>query len=410
MSDSRKRNNTIILGAIFVYVFAYFLLIFRLVPNYATIINGILKLYKEVNKYTTEGLINKVALIAPTGRASKKMTESTGFYASTIHRYLKWNKETNTFGINEFNKNSHELIIVDETSMIDTVLFDNLLKGIRNNAKLILVGDEYQLPSVSPGLVLNDLIDSKKFTHINLKNIYRQSPDSYIPLLAKEIKNKKLINFLEKKDDYSFIECNTKNIKGLIKDISYKCIDKQLLEDNVQVLAPMYKGEIGIDNLNILLQNIYNPHSSQKKEIKIGDVIYRIDDKVINLVNDPDKNIYNGDIGYIVDIDINSKSNFLTINFDNNIAYLKRDELSTIKHAYVMSIHKAQGSEFDHVILPISKVYSKMLYNKLIYTAISRAKKSLTIIGSKEAFIYAVNNNYSIERKTTLKSILMNNL
>ena len=375
-----------------------------------TIINGILNLYKKVNKYSTDGLIGKVALIAPTGRASKKMSEATGFYASTIHRYLKWNKETNTFGINEFNKTNHELIIVDETSMIDTVLFDSLLKGLRNNIKLVLVGDEYQLPSVSPGLVLNDLIESKKFTHINLKSIYRQSNDSYIPILAKEIKSKKLGNYLEKKDDYVFLECNTRSIKGLIIDIANKSIKKDLTEDNIQVLAPIYKGEIGIDNLNIILQNIFNPHSNQKREIKIGDVIYRIDDKVINLVNDPDKNIFNGDIGYIVDIDINSKSNFLAINFDNNIVYLKREELSTIKHAYVMSIHKSQGSEFDHVILPISNVYNKMLYNKLIYTAISRAKKSLTIIGSTEAFIYSVNNNYSITRKTTLKSILMNNL
>ena len=163
-------------------------------------------------------------------------------------------------------------------------------------------------------------------------------------------------------------------------------------------------------NLYIILQNIFNPHSNHKREIKIGDVIYRVDDKVINLVNDPDKNIFNGDIGYIVGIDINSKSNFLTINFDNNVVYLKKDELATIKHAYVMSVHKSQGSEFDHVILPISNVYNKMLYNKLIYTAISRAKKSLTIIGSTEAFIYSINNNYSVTRKTSLKSILMNNL
>ena len=375
-----------------------------------TIINGMMKLYQKVFKYTDEGLINKIALIAPTGRASKKMTEATGFYASTIHRYLKWNKETNTFGINEFNKTNHELIIVDETSMIDTILFDSLLKGLKSNIKLVLVGDEYQLPSVSPGLVLNDLIESKKFTHINLKNIYRQSKDSYIPILAKEIKIKKLENFKDKRDDYAFLECNTRSIKGLIIDIANKCINKELTEDNLQVLAPMYKGEIGIDNLNITLQNIFNPHSNHKKEIKIGDVIYRIDDKVINLVNDPDKNIFNGDIGYIVDIDINSKSSFLTINFENNIVYLKRDELATIKHAYVMSIHKAQGSEFDHVVLPISNVYNKMLYNKLIYTAISRAKKSLTIIGSSESFIYGVNNNYSITRKTTLKSILMNKL
>ena len=375
-----------------------------------TIINGIIELYKKTNKYTTDGLIGKVALIAPTGRASKKMTEATGFYASTIHRYLKWNKETNTFGINEFNKNKHELIIVDETSMIDTNLFDSLLKGIKSNVKLVLVGDEYQLPSVSPGQILNDLIESEKFRHIKLNNIYRQSKDSYIPILAREIKSKKLSDFKIKKDDYAFLECNRKDIKNIIADIAKKSLKKGINEDNIQVLAPMYKGEIGIDNLNIILQSIYNPHNKNKSEVKIGDVIYRVNDKIINLVNDVDKGIYNGDIGYIVDIDINSKSEFLTVDFDSNIVYLKREDLINIKHAYVLSIHKAQGSEFDHVILPLSKVYNKMLYNKLIYTGVSRAKKSLTILGSSEAFIYSVNNNYSVIRKTTLKDILMNNL
>ena len=375
-----------------------------------TIINGIISLYKNVFKYTTDGLLGKVALIAPTGRASKKMSEKCDIGASTIHRYLKWNKETNTFGINEFNKTNHELIIVDETSMIDTILFDSLLKGIKSNIKLVLVGDEYQLPSVSPGLVLEDLIESNKFTHIKLNNIYRQSKNSYIPILAKEIKNMKLTNYLDKRDDYAFLECNTRSIKNLIIDIANKSIDKGLNEDNLQILVPIYKGEIGIDNLNIVLQNIFNPHSNHKKEIKIGDVIYRIKDKIINLVNDPDKGIFNGDIGYIIDIDINSKNDYLKINFDNLIVSFKKEELGNIKHAYVMSIHKAQGSEFDHVLIPISKTYNKMLYNKLIYTAISRAKKSLTIIGSSEAFIYSVNNNYSVTRKTTLRSVLLNKL
>ena len=375
-----------------------------------TIVNGILSLYQKAFKYTRDGLIGRVALIAPTGRASKRMSTSTNFSASTIHRYLKWNKENNTFGINEFNKTNHELIIVDETSMIDTILFDSLLKGLRHNIKLVLVGDEHQLPSVSPGLILNDLINSKKFTHIKLNNIYRQSTDSYIPILANEIKSKELGNYLEKKDDYAFLECNTKDIKHILSDIAKKSINKGLDEDKLQILAPMYKGEIGIDNLNIILQNIFNPHSNHLKEVVIGTVIYRINDKVLNLVNDPDKGIYNGDIGYITDIDINSKSDFIKVNFDNNIVSFKKEELQSIKHAYVISIHKAQGSEFEHVIIPMSKNYNKMLYNKLIYTGISRAKKSLTIIGSSEAFIYSVNNDYSVTRKTSLLSILMNKL
>jgi len=373
-----------------------------------TIINGILNLYKNINKLTNIGLESKVALIAPTGRASKRMSETTRFGASTIHRYLKWNKENNTFGVNEFNKTKEELIIVDEVSMIDTILFDSLLKGIRKDIKLVLVGDESQLPSVSPGNILYDLIESKKFKHIKLNNIYRQSNNSYIPILANEIKTKTLTNFLEKKDDYNFIECNLRDIKKLVTDISNRCLHKGIDENKLQILAPMYKGEIGIDNLNINLQSIFNPYNDDLKEVVIGNIIYRVGDKILNLVNDVDKGIYNGDIGYIYDIDINSKSDFILVNFDNNIVSFKRDELSSIRHAYAISIHKAQGSEFDHVIIPMSKTYNKMLYNKLIYTGISRAKKSLIIIGSKEAFITSVNNEYSNVRKTGLLELLVN--
>jgi len=373
-----------------------------------TIINGILNLYKNIFKYNDEDMFSRVSLIAPTGRASKRMSETTNFPSATIHRYLKWNKENNTFGINEFNKTNHELVIIDEVSMIDINLFNSLLKGLKRGVKLVLVGDEYQLPSVSPGLVLNDLIDSKLFNHVRLESIYRQSKNSYIPILASEIKKKELTNYLVKKDDYNFIECNTRDIKNIILDIAKKSIDKGLNDSNIQILVPMYKGEIGIDNLNINLQNIFNPHSDKLSEVKIGTITYRINDKVLNLVNDIDKGISNGDIGYIYDIDINSKSDFLRVNFDGNIVSFKRDELSSIKHAYAISIHKAQGSEFEHVIMPISNTYSKMLYNKLIYTGVSRAKKSLVIIGNKDAFLLSVNNDYSTKRKTTLLYYLMN--
>ena len=375
-----------------------------------TIINGILNLYRLVNKYTFEGLNNKVALIAPTGRASKRMSETTNFGACTIHRYLKWNKENNTFGVNEFNKTDHELVIIDETSMIDTILFDSLLKGLRKNVKIVFVGDEYQLPSVSPGLILNDLIESNCFKHVRLNNIYRQSKNSYIPILASEIKEKNLTNYLEKKDDYNFIECNTRDIKNIVLDIAKKSLDKGLDDSNIQVLAPMYKGEIGIDNLNSNLQNIFNPHRDDIDEVVIGTIIYRINDKVLNLVNDVEKGIYNGDIGYIYDIDINSKSDFLKVNFDNNIVSFKRDELISIRHAYAISVHKAQGSEFDHVIIPVSKTYNKMLYNKLIYTGVSRAKKSLILIGNKDAFMYSVANDYGTSRKTSLLEVLVNKI
>ena len=374
-----------------------------------TIINGIINTYKQINKLNERGMNTHLALLAPTGRASKRLAETTNYGASTIHRYLKWNKETNSFGINEYNKTHHKLIIVDEVSMLDTFIMYSLLEGIDNDAQIIFVGDENQLPSVSHGMVLNDLINSKIFTHTNLTNIYRQSENSYIPMLAKEIKEKKIkTNYLEKKDDYNFLLASSRQIKDLVREICTKSLNKGLTEKDIQILIPMYKGENGIDNLNITLQEIFNPIKDNIDEIKIGNVIYRVGDKILNLVNDPDKNIFNGDIGYISEINIESKKDFLIINFYGNYVSFKKEDLASIKHAYAISIHKSQGSEFNHVILPLSKTYNKMLYNKLLYTAVSRAKKSLVIIGSNEAFTEAVNNSNSKQRKTTLKEFLMN--
>ncbi len=365
-----------------------------------TIINAIVKLYIEEYHLEPISVLEKIALLAPTGRAAKKMATSTHLPAYTIHRYLKWNKDRNDFFYNEENKTSQELIIVDEVSMIDACLFSALLKGINLNVKLILVGDTFQLPSVGAGLVLNDLISTDLFNYAPLNEIYRQSNNSYIPYLAKEIKNVDLSeDFLTKKDDYSFFQVEASKIKNMIEQIIHFSQEKGITEKNMQVLVPMYKGENGIDNLNIILQNIYNPAKRSKAEIVYGDVVYRENDKVLQLVNDLEHNVFNGDIGYIERI----LGNKITINFDgNNVIYEKKD-LKQIKHAYAITIHKSQGSEFDHVILPVCRSYYKMLYNKLIYTGVSRAKKSLTIVGEARSFAQAVQNNFANNRKTSLK-------
>ena len=185
----------------------------------------------------------------------------------------------------------------------------------------------------------------------------------------------------------------------MIEQIIKISVKKKISEKNMQILAPMYKGENGIDNLNVALQNIYNPASIRKNEINYMDVIYRENDKVLQLVNDLDKNVFNGDIGYIKSI----VGNTITIDFEGNIVVYQKKDLKQIKHAYAITIHKSQGSEFEHVIMPISTSYYKMLYNKLIYTGVSRAKKSLTIVGDAQAFARAINNDYSRNRKTTLK-------
>ena len=377
-----------------------------------TIINSIVKLYMRIHNLNYKDVINEIALLAPTGRAAKKMSDSTGLPAMTIHRYLKWNKDKNEFQVNEYNKNIHKLIIVDETSMIDTCLFDSLLKGVNHNIKLVLVGDANQLPSVGPGLILNDLIESKRFVHTTLEQIYRQSDNSYIPILAKEIKEHNLSEeFMTQKDDYNFLSASGLAIKEMIRKICVMSKEKGLNEDEIQVLVPMYKGENGIDNLNILLQDIFNPKDENKRETKFGDVIIRENDKVLQLVNDPDNNIFNGDIGYIKKIEIGpSKKESFIIDFDGNEVTYSREDLNNIKHAYAITIHKSQGSEFAHVIMPVSKAYYKMLYNKLIYTGVSRAKRSLIIIGEEDSLRLAINNDYSTNRKTNLKEQIMNKI
>ena len=375
-----------------------------------TIINAIVKLYIKMHDFSPMEVLANIALLAPTGRASKKMSSSTGLPAMTIHRFLKWNKDTGNFGVNEYHKAQENLIIVDEMSMIDVTLFDALLKGIKSNVQLIMVGDVHQLPSVGPGLILNDLIASDLFTFCPLEKIYRQSENSYIPYLALEIKNKDLSDdFLSQKDDYNFLSVDGKYIKDMIKKICMMSKQKGLNEEDIQILAPMYKGENGIDNLNVILQELFNPKSPKKEEIRYGEVIYRENDKVLQLQNNPDNNVFNGDIGYIRKIIPKTSKNkdMIIIDFEGVKVEYTKEDLNQIKHAYAITIHKSQGSEFSHVILPITRNYYKMLYNKLIYTGVSRAKKSLVIIGERESFVMAVQNDYASSRKTMLKEKLV---
>lgn len=373
----------------------------------STIIKAITEIYQNINKLKGTKVIEKIALLAPTGRASKRMSEVTNLPASTIHRFLKWNKETNSFGVDEYNKNNHELIIIDEVSMIDINLLASLFKGITDNIKLILVGDANQLPSVGPGQILKDLLESKKIPTVSLEYLYRQNENSYINTLANEIKNNELSdNYLKKHDDYNFLECNSFNLKNSIKSLANKLLEKNYDIKKTQFMAPMYKGECGIDSLNVILQDVFNPQSKDKLEINYADVTYRVNDKVLQLTNMPEDNIFNGDIGFIVDIlkptETESKKYEIYVDYDGNIVKYTKDNLNKIKHGFIISIHKSQGSEFENVIIPIVKSYQRMLYRKLLYTGITRAKKKLFIVGEKEAFLLAVNNNSEQIRKTDL--------
>ncbi len=378
-----------------------------------TIIKAIVSLYSKIYKKEGDKLIDDLALLAPTGRASKRMSQATHLPASTIHRFLKWDKEANTFMINEDNKDASKLIIVDEVSMLDTELMASLLKGLTSNIKLVLVGDFNQLPSVGPGNVLKDLIESEMIDTIHLDLLYRQSEESYIPVLAEEIKNNDLNpNFTEKKDDYLFLECPKEHIVSAIKKLCIQLVEKGYDEKRTVVLAPMYAGQNGIDNLNKELQDIFNPKNIEKKEITVGDVIYREKDKILQLVNMPDENVFNGDVGfieYIIEADKSaSKKNEIYVNFDGAIVkYLPKD-IPKIKHGFIISIHKSQGSEFELVLMPICMSYYKMLYRKLIYTGVTRAKQKLILVGERNAFEYAVSNTSERERKTSLKEKLKN--
>ena len=377
-----------------------------------TIIKAIVELYKRLNNYDYDKLCERISLLAPTGRAAKRMSEATLLPASTIHRFLKWNKDNNEFQVNEDNKDFSEFIIVDEVSMIDTNLFASLLKGLTNNVKIILVGDANQLPSVSEGQVLKDLIESEIINTIELKNLYRQDEDSYMVDLAYAINSGEMDdNYTDKRSDYNFIECSSQSIKENVVTVASKALEKGFDIKDIQVLAPMYKGENGIDALNEALQNLFNKKELEKKEVRNGDVIFREGDKVIQLVNQPDDNIFNGDIGFIKYIknkhETDSKKNEIFIDYEGNtVKYLPKDFLN-FKHGYAISIHKSQGSEFDLVIMPMTNHYSRMLYRKIIYTGVTRAKKSLVLIGGTSAFMKAVNNSNERIRKTGLRELFV---
>jgi len=378
-----------------------------------TIIKAIVELYKTLNKFSDKDLIRNIALLAPTGRASKRMSESTTLPASTIHRFLKWNKEIDEFMINEYNPDYSNLVIVDEVSMIDNRLMNSLLRGLTNNIKLVLVGDYNQLPSVGSGNVLKDLIDSDIVDTLELDLLYRQDEYSYIPVLANEIKNETLEeDFLVDRDDYKFLECHSDVIIPSLVNIVKKVISKGYDYKRVQIMAPMYAGVNGIDNINKVLQDVFNPVELNKKEIKYGDVVYRENDKILQLVNDPDNNVFNGDIGVIKNIEFKGKSGKpeMTIDYDSNIVTYTSKDFNKFKHGFIISIHKSQGSEFELVIMPVSSSYKRMLYKKLIYTAVTRAKKKLIIIGEPMAFLYGIRNNNELRRKTGLLEKMFNTL
>ncbi len=373
-----------------------------------TIIQGIVELILINTKQSNTTLDDTIALLAPTGRASKRISEATGFKAQTIHRFLKWNKDTDHFAINEKNKSPVKWVIIDEVSMIDVYLLDNLFKGLSYQTRIIFIGDINQLPSVGPGQLLCDFIESNVLDVYYLNELYRQKHNSKILALAYHIKDQIIVpSDFNRQDDLLFIECSNINMKQELEKICRQYLDYDYKQ--FQVLSPLYKTQNGIDDLNSYLQEIFNPKHKDKKELIVGDVIYREGDKILQLTNMIEDNVYNGDIGKIIAIENENKKS-ITIDFDGIIVKYTPTNFSNFRHGFAISIHKAQGSEFDVVVMPILPNYGKMLYQRLCYTGVTRAKKKLFLLGNMNSLELAIKQNRQDNRRTTIKALLQDGI
>ncbi|MFR0537350.1 ATP-dependent RecD-like DNA helicase [Limosilactobacillus reuteri subsp. suis] len=375
-----------------------------------TIIKGIVASYAkihalslDVNEYKEKAF--PVLLAAPTGRAAKRMSEATDLPASTIHRLLGLNGREMPTDMNARDLEG-SLLIIDEMSMVDTLLFKTLIQAVPTSMHVVLVGDKDQLPSVGPGQVFHDLLDFAELPKVELTNIHRQAADSTIIPLAHAIKEGKLPpDLTNKMPDRSFISCHANQVPSVVQQIIDLSKKRDYSANDIQILAPMYRGQAGIDRLNELAQQAYNPPANGKQEVDFRGLTFRVGDKVLQLVNVPEKNIFNGDIGKITAIEsgrtVGRKSESITVDFDGNEVSYSRMEWNQLRLAYCISIHKAQGSQFKMVLLPIVQQFSRMLQRNLLYTAITRAAEKLVLIGEPYAAVTSVKNE-AVNRKTSL--------
>ncbi len=375
-----------------------------------TIIKGIVASYAkihdlslDVNEYKEKSF--PVLLAAPTGRAAKRMSEATDLPASTIHRLLGLNGREMPTDMNARDLEG-SLLIIDEMSMVDTLLFKTLIQAVPTSMHVVLVGDKDQLPSVGPGQVFHDLLDFAELPKVELTNIHRQAADSTIIPLAHAIKEGKLPpDLTNKMPDRSFISCHANQVPSVVQQIIDLSKKRDYSANDIQILAPMYRGQAGIDRLNELAQQAYNPPANGRQEVDFRGLTFRVGDKVLQLVNVPEKNIFNGDIGKITAIEsgrtVGKKNESITVDFDGNEVSYSRMEWNQLRLAYCISIHKAQGSQFKMVLLPVVRQFSRMLQRNLLYTAITRAAEKLVLIGEPYAVATSVENE-AINRNTSL--------
>ena len=355
---------------------------------------------------TTQGIIAayrayglKILLAAPTGRAARRMTEATGLEAKTIHRLLEC-KPPEGYGKNEENPLEGDVLIVDECSMIDIIMMNSLLKAIPANMRLVLVGDIDQLPSVGAGNVLRDIIDSGCFPVIRLTRIFRQALTSRIIRNAHRINAGQMPDISNGKEtDFFFLQREEPEeaVAEVVRLVKEKLPRYYRTPSSmIQVLTPMQRGVVGATNLNLVLQEAVNP---QGEGLRRSGFVFRAGDKVMQIKNNYDKEIFNGDIGIIESVDLTERT--LSVNFDNRKIVYDATELDELVHAYATTIHKAQGSEYQIVVMPVLMNHYVMLQRNLIYTGLTRAKKILVMVGTKKALSYAV-RNVTVTRRNTM--------
>ena len=361
-----------------------------------TVTKGIIAMYQE------HGL--KILLAAPTGRAAKRMTEATGIEAKTIHRLLEC-KPPEGYQKNNENPLEGDVLIVDECSMIDIVLMNSLLKALPEDMRLVLAGDINQLPSVGAGNVLRDIIDSGKFPVIELKKIFRQAQSSRIIMNSHRINAGEMPDISNgKNSDFFFIQKETPGqaAEEIVNLVKYNLPNYyKIPPSQIQVLSPLQRGAAGAANLNIILQEALNPGGPG---IRHGGYIFRTNDKVMQIKNNYDKEVFNGDTGIIEKTSLEDRT--LIINFDGRHIEYDASELDELVLAYATTIHKSQGSEYPVVVMPVLMEHYIMLQRNLVYTGITRAKKILVIVGTRKALEYSVNNMQVTKRNTMLKERL----
>lgn len=372
----------------------------------STILKGILNSYARLYDLSTsdDEMSYKVLLVAPTGRAAKRMTEATNFKASTIHKALGYNYEGG-FSYNEHSQLSYSLVIIDEASMLDVLLAQSLFLSLPNSCSVILVGDSNQLPSVGPGNVLADLMSTDIFKTTRLNQIMRQAKDSDIVALSHMVLNEKIsYDIFSRRKEIFYYNYDTRDIiDGIFKILDNFIESGGDIYSSIQILAPMYAGAAGIDAINNAIQSKYNLEN--EKFIKRDLALFKKGDKVLQLKNDSELDIMNGDIGRIVDIIKHDEKDAMLIDFDGRIVTYYANNIDNLKLAYAISIHKSQGSEFDNVILPVLPSYQIMLKKKIIYTGITRAKRKLIVLGKLESIEKAIHLS-DYKRQTSLYSRL----